>query len=200
LTQSSQHSYRPLRLGTEDLGVPRPNPPRSLQSEENLARRIAYERDRRGWTYEGTAKRLTDVGCPIQGSAIYKIEKGKPRRRISVDELVAFADVFDVGAADLLMPLEFIAEREALDLIAELERKYRVLSASVLDYGKTIARIERLAGTDDEHAQRIIGIIWDRVRSISIFSNVDTSTIGKKELFNSLREIKVPVYTDADKN
>jgi transcriptional regulator with XRE-family HTH domain len=180
--------------------VPRPNPPRSLQSEENLARRIAYERDRRGWTYEGTAKRLTDVGCPIQGSAIYKIEKGKPRRRISVDELVAFADVFDVGAADLLMPLEFIAEREALDLIAELERKYRVLSASVLDYGKTIARIERLAGTDDEHAQRIIGIIWDRVRSISIFSNVDTSTIGKKELFNSLREIKVPVYTDADKN
>jgi transcriptional regulator with XRE-family HTH domain len=119
--------------------VPRPNPPRSLQSEENLARRIAYERDRRGWTYESIAKRLTDVGCPIQGSAIYKIEKGNPRRRISVDEFVAFTRIFEVSAADLLIPLELIAEHEALNLIAELERKYHALSASVV----TIARPSR---------------------------------------------------------
>jgi len=177
--------------------VPRPNPPRSLQSEENLARRIAYERDRRGWTYEGIAKRLTNVGCPIQGSAIYKIEKGTPRRRISVDELVAFAKVFDVSTTDLLIPLELIAEHEALDLIAELERKYYALSASVEDYGETVARIQQLAGTDEEHAQRVVSVVWDKVASISIFSHIDTSTKTKQELFNSLLRIRVPAGDSA---
>lgn len=181
--------------------MPRPNPPRSLQSEENLARRIAHERDLRGWTYEGMAKRLTDVGCPIQGSAIYKIEKGNPRRRISVDELVALAEVFDVDTADLLIPLELIAEREALELIAELERKHRVLSTSLMDYRKAIARIAQLAGSDDDNAQRVVKAVYDRITSISIFKNEDISAKNPNELFNSLlREIKVPVYSDADKD
>jgi len=88
--------------------VPRPNPTRALHAEENLARRIAHEREQRGWTYEGLATRLTEAGCPIQGSAIYKIEKGAPRRRISVDELVALSKVFDVDIADLLISVEII--------------------------------------------------------------------------------------------
>lgn len=44
---------------------------------------------------------MTDAGCPIQGSAIYKIEKADPPRRITVDELVAFATVFETSAVDL---------------------------------------------------------------------------------------------------
>lgn len=90
--------------------MPRPNPPRSLQSEDNLAQRIAYEREQRGLTYEGLAQRLTDVGCPIQGSAIYKIEKGMPRRRIVVDELVALGKVFYLEITDLLVPVVVPAE------------------------------------------------------------------------------------------
>ena len=97
--------------------MPRPNPPRALQSEENLARRIAYERENRGWTYEGIAKRLTEVGCPIQGSAIYKIEKGIPRRRISVDELVGFASVFELDIDELLTPMTAVLDRRAAELL-----------------------------------------------------------------------------------
>jgi transcriptional regulator with XRE-family HTH domain len=180
--------------------VPRPNPPRSLQSEENLARRIAYERNRRGWTYEGIAKRLTDIGCPIQGSAIYKIEKGTPRRRISVDELVAFAEVFEVGAADMLIPLELIAEHEALGLIAEVERKYRVLSESVADYRGTVERIQQLAGTDEAYAQDVVRVLWEKIDSLSIFDNIDASKKDKSELFNALLRISVPAYSAVDKD
>jgi len=87
--------------------VPRPNPLRTLASgEENLASRIARERQRRGWSYEGTAARMTQAGCPIQGSAIYKIEKGSPRRRVSVDELVAFAEIFEITLPGMLEPAD----------------------------------------------------------------------------------------------
>jgi transcriptional regulator with XRE-family HTH domain len=147
--------------------VPRPNPPRSLQSEENLAHRVVYERERRGWTYEGTAKRLTVAGCPIQGSAIYKIEKGNPRRRISVDELVAFAKVFDVDTSDLLIPPELIAEHEALDAVRELEQKIQVLAAITGECFEAVERIIKLANAvGQEHAQRAVHLLQEKVFSV----------------------------------
>lgn len=96
--------------------MPRPNPPRSLQGEAGLAQRIGYERTRRGWTYDGLAKRLTNAGCPIQASAVFKIEKGSPRRRITVDELVAFSRVFEVDAEELLLPPGMVATQELISL------------------------------------------------------------------------------------
>ena len=50
--------------------------------------------EQRGWSYTGLAQRMTAQGCAIDQSALYKIEKGNPRRRISVDELVALREVF----------------------------------------------------------------------------------------------------------
>lgn len=82
--------------------MPRPNRPREVFAEEHLAKRIAFERDVRGWTNDGLAKRMTDAGCAVTGSAIFKIEKGEPRRRIVVDELVAFARVFDTTVEVLI--------------------------------------------------------------------------------------------------
>jgi len=97
--------------------MPRPNKPRDVLAEDNLARRIAAERDARGWTNDGLAKRMTDVGCAMTGSAIFKIEKGEPRRRIVVDELVAFARVFGLSIGDLLLPPELAAERAVGELL-----------------------------------------------------------------------------------
>lgn len=93
--------------------MPRPNKPRRVLSEDHVAQRIAMERDRRGWTNDGLAKRMTDAGCPMVGSAIFKIEKGSPRRRIVVDELVAFAGVFGLKVEELLVP-PAIARRDEL--------------------------------------------------------------------------------------
>jgi transcriptional regulator with XRE-family HTH domain len=82
--------------------VSRPNPPRSIGAEEKLARRIADERNLRGWTYERIAEAMTAAGCPIQGSAIFKIERGEPRRKINVDELVALSRIWAIPVGKLL--------------------------------------------------------------------------------------------------
>lgn len=86
--------------------MPRPNPNRALVVEEALARRIGEMRVAHGWSYEGLAKRMADAGCPIQPSAIYKIEKADPPRRITVSEVVAFAEVFDEPIEELLSVTE----------------------------------------------------------------------------------------------
>ncbi|MDQ2782709.1 MAG: hypothetical protein M3Y26_09290 [Actinomycetota bacterium] len=62
---------------------------------------------------------MTDAGCPMVGSAIFKIEKADPPRRIVVDELVTFAKVFGVTIQDLLLPPEVVASRELTRLVAE---------------------------------------------------------------------------------
>jgi transcriptional regulator with XRE-family HTH domain len=92
--------------------MPRPNPPRDVLAEDHLARRIAAEREARNWTYDGLAKRMTDVGCPMNQSAIYKIEQVTPRRRITVDELVAFSRVFAIPVEQLLLPPEVAVNEE----------------------------------------------------------------------------------------
>lgn len=97
--------------------MPRPNRPRSIASEQSLARRIAHERESRRMSYEGLASRLSSAGCPIQASAIYKIEKANPPRRITVDELVAFSQVFGVSVEQLLLPPEVVASRELAELV-----------------------------------------------------------------------------------
>lgn len=100
--------------------MPRPNALRTLAGEDSLAARIAYEREQRGWSYEGLAKRMTDVGCPVNQSAIYKIEKARPRRGIRVNELIALSIVLDLDLNELLLPPEAILDRETRDRLAGL--------------------------------------------------------------------------------
>ena len=109
--------------------MPRPNRGRVIHAERNLAQRVAYERQRpeRGWTFDGLAKRMTDAGCPMAGSAIYKIENGDPPRRVTVDELVALARVFgydDVN--ELLVPVALVRDRRARELYDQIARAWDV--------------------------------------------------------------------------
>lgn len=98
--------------------MPRPNKGRTLFAEENLAQRVAIERGRRGWSYEGLAERMTQVGCRIAPSALYKIEKGSPPRRVTVDEVVAFSRVFGISMASLVADPR-LAKRDHLAGLAE---------------------------------------------------------------------------------
>jgi transcriptional regulator with XRE-family HTH domain len=95
---------------------------RSIGGEANLARRIERERGNRGLSYDALAKRLTAAGCSISGSAIYKIEKADPPRRITVDELVALAQVFETTVEDLLIPVEVLDQERAKELLKDLDQ------------------------------------------------------------------------------
>ena len=130
--------------------MPRPNRTRYVGGESSLAERIAFERAARGWSPAGLASRMEQVGCPINTSAIYKLEKADPPRRITVDELIAFARVFDLPPEDLLQPASVVKHeklRKGLDevirtgsltcarLVATTTTRLRAL----LDWPKTSA-------------------------------------------------------------
>ena len=95
--------------------MPRPNPLRTVFAEDHVAARITIERERRGWTLEGLAKRMTDAGCPLAASAIYKTEQGQPRRRIVTDELVTYSSVFGIPVDHLLLDPEIEAEQRLIN-------------------------------------------------------------------------------------
>lgn len=111
--------------------MPRPNQARSIASETALAARIAHERKARGLGVDALAKLMTEAGCPIAGSAIYRIESGDPPRRITFDEAVAIASVFGLSLEDLSTPLELVRQTKARDLIAKLDPAIGALSEAV---------------------------------------------------------------------
>ena len=107
--------------------MPRHNKPRSIASEANVAERITRERESRELSYEALAKLMTNQGCSLVGSAIYRIEKGDPPRHITVDELVAFANVFDTTVPDLLAPMELVRKESARKLVERTLSVYLAL-------------------------------------------------------------------------
>lgn len=126
--------------------MPRPNKRREVLAEDNLARRIAVEREARGWTNDGLAKRMSDAGCAMTGSAIFKIEKGEPPRRIVVDELVAFAKVFGVSVEELLLPPEVAASRELAELVVAWDSADNVAAAAIAARDEAWARLSSYVG------------------------------------------------------
>jgi len=138
--------------------MPRPNAHRNVLAEDHLAQRVAQEREARGMTYEGLAKRMTDAGCSINQSAIYKIEQGQPRRRITVDELVTFSQVFGLNLDELLLPPaiavnkdlgeRFIAWNEARELAAaakaEADQRWEAVKALVAEHPESSGALERV--------------------------------------------------------
>jgi transcriptional regulator with XRE-family HTH domain len=74
------------------------------------------------------AARLATAGYAIQHTAIFKIEKGKPPRRVTVDELVGFSKVLDVPVDELLLPMELIKNQRAIALAEELSQTDHELS------------------------------------------------------------------------
>lgn len=163
--------------------MPRPNQPRAVRAERDLAERIAHERKQRGMSYEGLAQRMTDAGCPINGSALYKIEHGTPRRRITVDELTALAEVFDLPIDELLLPPSLVLSREALRLVdhwralgdesARIAREAMQAWQEILDYAARVdagpgrdALVNRLAEVSDSRFEEIAHLVVTRADKI----------------------------------
>lgn len=110
--------------------MPRTTAGRTSANETNLRRRLTAERERRGWTYDGTAQRVTEAGCRLQPSSVYKIEKGDPPRRILVDELVGFAAAFGLSVEELLLPVEAADDARLGELLANTEAARRAADAA----------------------------------------------------------------------
>ena len=73
-------------------------------ASEVLRLRIRACREEKGWKQVNLADAMTDVGVPLTGDKVSKIETGT--RSVSYDELLAFAYVLDVPLAELMSPPE----------------------------------------------------------------------------------------------
>ncbi|GAA3837232.1 helix-turn-helix domain-containing protein [Streptomyces chiangmaiensis] len=75
-----------------------------LYSEGNAAARVALEREVRGWSTTELAARMTQAGVPMNQTAVWRIESGTPRRKITLDEALGFARVFELPLEELMSP------------------------------------------------------------------------------------------------
>jgi transcriptional regulator with XRE-family HTH domain len=139
--------------------VPKTNPTRALNVEETLAQRIAFERQRRGWTYDGLAKRMTDLGCPIQASGLYKIENPDPqtgrRRRITVDELAGLSHAFGIRIPDLLEHADAADDARFLVLMSMAESTHHDIAVLRLAHRDQMDELVQLCTAPDVGAARV---------------------------------------------
>lgn len=129
-----------------------------LMSEENLARRIAWEMERRGWSQERVAKEMTDAGHPLHQSSVSKIVNPKDgkRRSISVEDAIGFAKVFGVAFDNLLLPLEAVWDtdlRDALLRVQEIQQQRDALDREAASLITQVVQVAQAAGEDffDRH-------------------------------------------------
>jgi transcriptional regulator with XRE-family HTH domain len=128
--------------------MPRQNQPRSIGRERALAERIQAERRRQGVGVDALAKRMTDAGCPIRGTAIQRIEKGDPPRKISVDELFAFAQAFGMTVEDILRPKELADQERAHELIERVQQSQASMGDMATETVNVIDELFDLARDD----------------------------------------------------
>ncbi|MET9143798.1 helix-turn-helix transcriptional regulator [Streptomyces sp. NPDC004042] len=102
--------------------------------EEHVAARIKLEREIRSWSTVKLAEEMAAVGHPINQSAIWRIESGKPRRRVNLDEALGFCKVFDITMQDLTGPPGELATPRIRELAREyvqMTREYHQLRAAI---------------------------------------------------------------------
>lgn len=139
--------------------MPRPNQARTIASESALARRIAALRETRNMSYEGLSIQMKHVGCPIDPSALHRIEKGKPQRRITVDELVAFGQVFGVAVEQLLLPPELVAADELAELVVAWNRAQDKAITAQRDEAEAWERVQKWVEQHPEYGEKVEAVM-----------------------------------------
>ncbi|MFG2861727.1 XRE family transcriptional regulator [Streptomyces sioyaensis] len=138
--------------GATRAGPDRPEP------EDNVAARIKLEREARGWSTVTLAEKMAEAGHPINQSAIWRIESGKPRRRVNLDEALGFCKVFGISMSDLSgPPLKIsVAARQLIHLFTEKSKEYLAQKDALDQLYQEVreARLALFAYADDHPEQK----------------------------------------------
>lgn len=112
------------------------------------ATRVRMEREKRGWTLDITAEKLRAKGIPkASASMVNKIEMG--HRAISLEELAAFSDIYQLPITDILIPPERLLRdiyRRYSDAFQDFVDAFERFAAVVVDADKVLGNVggERL--------------------------------------------------------
>ncbi|MHC0432762.1 helix-turn-helix domain-containing protein [Streptomyces sp. O3] len=93
--------------------------------EDYVAERIKQEREARGWSTVVLAEKMAEAGHQLNQAAIWRIESGKPRRRVNLDEALGFCKVFGLAMDELTAPPMKYADALVRELVRErIERSH----------------------------------------------------------------------------
>lgn len=123
--------------------------------EAYMALRLSEMRQAAGWSFTKLAEKMENAGCPIDRSSLQKIENGKPRRKITVNELVAFSMVFDAPIATFL---DIENDDEQDWLMRALEQSERLASIAIQarkDYSASVERLKEIVDSDPKFKARM---------------------------------------------
>lgn len=76
-----------------------------MQSTDVFRERLKAVRERRQWSRQRLADRLTDAGFPMTGGVIKKIETGS-KKTIDVNEVLALSAALSVSPLHMLVPID----------------------------------------------------------------------------------------------
>ncbi len=122
--------------------------------QRQLARRIRWEQQRRGWTNADLALALRDRGCAVDVTALSKVKSGK--RAVSLEEAVALADLFETTVDGLLKDVEWALSAELNAVLNELDQRRREVLAVTAQTVKTVRRAVALALEGDQFEPRLL--------------------------------------------
>lgn len=73
-------------------------------SETNVVRHIVIEMSARGWKQSDLCRRMARARRPIHPSELSRLLNGQEHRRLSIDQLIGLAEVFEYPINYLLLP------------------------------------------------------------------------------------------------
>jgi transcriptional regulator with XRE-family HTH domain len=113
--------------GAARVGPERPAP------EDYVADRIKQEREARGWSTVALAEKMAEAGHTVNQAAIWRIESGRPRRRVNLDEALGFCQVFGLTMDELTAPPMEHADAFVRDLVRDRIKKSHALADLQID-------------------------------------------------------------------
>ncbi|MHC5904180.1 helix-turn-helix domain-containing protein [Streptomyces sp. S6] len=143
---------------SSEEGAARAGPDRPLP-EDYVAQRIKLEREARGWSTVTLSERMADVGHPVNQAAIWRIESGKPRRRVNLDEAIGFCKVFDLDMDELISPPGQIANAHVRRLIAEYIDKYKQHLAARKEMGRIQGELQEYTDANPNQEDLVKGLL-----------------------------------------
>lgn len=131
--------------------------------EENVARRIEYEMQQRGWSQERLAKEMSEAGFPVHQSAISKIinRRDGKRRTIGVDEAIGFAKVFGVSLESLVAPIFAARSAEARTAMGQIQKLLEQRVLVMAEMSELWDRLKELL-RDDEVVEALVGQLQEQ--------------------------------------
>ncbi|BAS16542.1 hypothetical protein AHiyo8_48450 [Arthrobacter sp. Hiyo8] len=162
------------------------NAEHTIQTEQFVAERVEELRLKEGWSYADLSQRMAAVGCAIERSSLQKIERGTPRRKITVNELVAFAAVFGIDVTDLLVSPQYRSEILFWTDMQDGPGKMRTLTMAESAYDLLAERITDACLDPQEGLARIRGVA-KRLQALKSAESHDSSDTYLKAFLTDIR-------------